>query len=166
MEAAARETFLRLMAEYQGSLARLASAYLTDSADRDDLVQEIATAIWQAIPRFRGDASERTWLYRIAHNTAITTSARVRRRFLTEAALDVDGPSRAAGVDDRLVHEQHRALLLARIRALPEGDRQVIVMHLEGLSHGEIGEVTGATPGAIATRLSRIRERLIHELQR
>ena len=190
MEAAARETFLRLMAEYRGALARLASAYLTEPADRDDLVQEIATAIWQAIPRFRGDASERTWLYRIAHNTAITTSARVRRRFLTEAALDVDGPSRAAGVDDRvrrrfrteavlddgfstaagvddrLVHEQHRALLLARIRALPEGDRQVIVMHLEGLSHGEIGEVTGATPGAIATRLSRIRERLIHELQR
>ena len=165
MEAAARETFLRLMAEYRGALARLASAYLTDPADRDDLVQEIATAIWQAIPRFRGDASERTWLYRIAHNTAITTSARVRRRFRTEAVLD-DGFSPAAGVDDRLVHEQHRALLLARIRALPEGDRQVIVMHLEGLSHGEIGEVTGATPGAIATRLSRIRERLIHELQR
>jgi RNA polymerase sigma-70 factor (ECF subfamily) len=165
MEAATRETFLRLMAEYRGALARLASAYLTDPADRDDLVQEIATAIWQAIPRFRGDSSERTWLYRIAHNTALTTAARARRRFRTETALDGDF-STNAGVDERLVEEQHRKLLLARIRALPEADRQVTVLHLEGLSHGEIGEVTGATPGAIATRLSRIRERLIHELQR
>jgi RNA polymerase sigma-70 factor (ECF subfamily) len=55
---------------------------------------------------------------------------------------------------------------LARIRELPAADRQTMALHLEGLSHGEIGEVTGATPGAIATRLSRIRERLTHELQR
>jgi RNA polymerase sigma-70 factor (ECF subfamily) len=165
IEAAQRETFLRLIAEYQGALARLASAYLTDPADRDDLVQEIATAIWQAIPRFRGDSSERTWLYRIAHNTAITTAARVRRRFRTQAPLENDPPT-PAGVDERLMHEQHRKLLLTQIRVLPEADRQVIVMHLEGLSHAEIGEVTGAKRGAIATRLSRIRERLIHELQR
>ena len=131
MEAGARETFLRLMAEYQGALARLASAYLADPADRDDLVQEIATAIWQAIPRFRGDSSERTWLYRIAHNTAITTAARVRRRFRTEAVLD-DGLPTTAGFDEQLVHEQHRKLLLARIRTLPQADRQAIVLHLEG----------------------------------
>jgi RNA polymerase sigma factor (sigma-70 family) len=169
IEAAMRETFLRLMGEYQGALARLASAYLNDPADRDDLVQEIATAIWQAIPRFRGDSSERTWLYRIAHNTAITASGRVRRRFRRETELNEAEAGSAwrcpTGVDERLVQEQQRALLLARIRALPEADREVIVMHLEGLSHGEIGEVTGATVGAIATRLSRIRERLTHELQ-
>ena len=168
-EAAQRETFLRLIAEYQGALARLASAYLTDPADRDDLVQEIATAIWQAIPRFRGDSSERTWIYRIAHNTAITTAGRVRRRSRREAVLDDTASASAwrcaTGIDEQLAHEQHRRLLLEHIRALPEADRQVIVMHLEGLSHGEIGEVTGATPGAIATRLSRIRERLAHELR-
>jgi RNA polymerase sigma-70 factor (ECF subfamily) len=165
-EAAARETFLRLMDEYQGALARLASAYLSDSADRDDLVQEIATAIWQAIPRFRGESSERTWLYRIAHNTAITRAARVRRRARSEAVLDHDHVADAAGVDEHLIRQQRRQILFARIRELPAADRQTMALHLEGLSHGEIGEVTGATPGAIATRLSRIRERLTHELQR
>ncbi|MGD0616932.1 MAG: sigma-70 family RNA polymerase sigma factor [Bryobacteraceae bacterium] len=165
-EAAARETFLRLMEEFQGALARLASAYLSDSADRDDLVQEIATAIWQAIPRFRGESSERTWLYRIAHNTAITRAARVRRRARSEAALDHDHVAGAAGVDERLIRQQRRQILMALIRELPDADRQAMTLHLEGLSHGEIGEVTGATPGAIATRLSRIRERLTHELQR
>ncbi|MBZ5522965.1 MAG: RNA polymerase subunit sigma-70, partial [Acidobacteriia bacterium] len=57
-----RETFLRLIAEYQGALRRLAAVYVTDSRDREDLVQEIAVALWQAIPGFRGESSERTWL--------------------------------------------------------------------------------------------------------
>ena len=151
------------MDEYQGAMARLASAYLDDPADRDDLVQEIATAVWQAIPRFRGDSSERTWLYRIAHNTAITVSSRIRRRSRAQVPLDEADASAWRGPTAE--QEQQRRLMLARIRALPEADREVIVMHLEGLSHGEIGEVTGATPGAIATRLSRIRERLTHELR-
>ena len=162
---ARRERFLRLMDQYQAALARLAGAYLDDPADRDDLVQEIAAAIWQALPRFRGDASERTWLYRIAHNTAITVSGRIRRRSRTRTELDDGISSPATRIDDQLAHEQQRRLLLDRIRVLPEADRQAIVMHLEGLGNGEIAEVTGATPGAVATRLSRIRERLTHELR-
>ena len=44
-----RETFLRLISEYQGALRRLAAVYVTESRDREDLVQEIAVALWQAI---------------------------------------------------------------------------------------------------------------------
>ncbi len=61
-------------------MRRLAAVYVNDGRDREDLVQEIAVALWQAIPKFRGEASERTWLYRIAHNTAITASAKLWRR--------------------------------------------------------------------------------------
>src|SRR5271167_4177134 len=74
-----REAFLRLIEQYQPPLRRLAGAYLQRPADREDLVQEIALALWQAIPNFRSDASERTWLYRIAHNVAISSSAKLRR---------------------------------------------------------------------------------------
>ena len=67
-----RRTFSRLMEAYGVALKRLAAAYVSDSAAREDLFQEIALAVWNGIPGFRGDASERTWLYRIAHNTAAT----------------------------------------------------------------------------------------------
>src|SRR5271157_3657211 len=83
-----RETFLRLISEYRGAMRRLAAVYVNDSRDREDLVQEIAVALWQAIPKFRGEASERTWLYRIAHNTAITASTKLRRRGRTESEVD------------------------------------------------------------------------------
>ena len=46
------------------------------------------------------------------------------------------------------------------MRALAAADRQVIALHLEGLSCAEIEAITGITEGAVATRLTRIREKL------
>src|SRR6478672_3303549 len=91
MDASQRGAFLRLMQDYQAALHRLAAAYVDAPADREDLFQEIATALWQAIPNYRGEASERTWLYRVAHNTAITAASKLRHRVRTEFALDSSG---------------------------------------------------------------------------
>lgn len=162
-----RKMFLRLIAEYQTALHRLTAAYAIAPQDREDIVQEIAVALWQAIPRFRGESSERTWLYRIAHNTAITVTAKLRRRGRSESSMDEmpEPPSCAAHEDQRLIQEQKRCWLLQAVRELSVLDRQILTLHLEELSYSEIHEVTGMSEGAIATRLSRIRERLTREAQ-
>jgi DNA-directed RNA polymerase specialized sigma24 family protein len=72
------EHFEHLLAVYGPALSRLAASYTNTLSDRDDLLQEIAVAVWQALPRFRGESSERTFVYRIAHNRAITYLARAR----------------------------------------------------------------------------------------
>ena len=59
-EAARRDVFVRLLEQYEPALRRLASGYAAQEADREDLFQEIAVGVWKAIPKFRGDASERT----------------------------------------------------------------------------------------------------------
>jgi RNA polymerase sigma factor (sigma-70 family) len=164
-----RETFLRLIAEYQGALRRLAAVYVTDSRDREDLVQEIAVGLWQAIPRFRGESSERTWLYRIAHNTAITAAAKLRRRGRSESSLDdlPDPPTAvSAHGDEQLIRSQKHAWLMLAIRELAAVDRQIMTLHLEELSYREIQEITGMSEGTIATRLSRIRDRLAAQLRK
>jgi RNA polymerase sigma factor (sigma-70 family) len=193
-----REAFLRLFSEYGAAMRRLAAVYVNDTRDREDLVQEIAAALWQAIPKFRGEASERTWLYRIAHNTAITASAKLWRRGKKESALE-DFPelrnegsdsaadsaavrtksetdsgavavsairSRDAHGDERLIEAQRREWLMRAIRELAAVDRQIVTLHLEELSYREIQEITGMTEGAIATRLSRIRERLAEQIRK
>jgi RNA polymerase sigma-70 factor (ECF subfamily) len=148
-------------------LRRLAAAYVSDSGDREDIVQEIAIALWQAIPRFRGEASERTWLYRIAHNVAITAAGKFWRTGRTESTLDdlPDLPASSPSADHQLIHEQKRETMLRAIRELPATDRQILTLHLEDLSHREIQEVTGLSEGAIATRLSRTRDRLARDIQ-
>jgi RNA polymerase sigma-70 factor (ECF subfamily) len=142
------------MAEFERPMRRLCSAYAGRAADRDDLFQEIFLAAWRALPAFRGDASARTWLYRIAHNVALTWQARQRRRDGHESPLDEDhGPG--AEMDVR------RLELRRAIARMPAGDRTLVLLWLEGLSAVEIEEVTGVKAATVAVRLSRIRRGLL-----
>jgi RNA polymerase sigma-70 factor, ECF subfamily len=148
-----RERFADIMAAYASPMRRLCAAYAGHSLDREDLFQEIFLAVWRALPAFRGDASVRTWVYRIAHNVALTWRARDRRRQAREIPLDEDtGP--------RTQMDLRRLALRRAIAALSPGDRTVTLLWLEGLSAAEIEDVTGIKSATVAVRLSRIRKHL------
>src|SRR5580704_14914377 len=85
--------FDRLLAANGPALARLAASYTNTSSDRDDLLQEIAVAIWQSFPKFRGECSERTFIFRIAHNRAISYLARNRSQSVAVEEIDVHDPA-------------------------------------------------------------------------
>jgi RNA polymerase sigma-70 factor (ECF subfamily) len=161
-----KEAYEDLLCRYLPALRRLVWSYTRYAQEREDLMQEIALGLWTALPRFRGDASERTWLYRIAHNTALSFIASSSRRTQNEQPGEPpDTP--AAGVDPECgaIARQHRERLRAAVEALPFHDRQIMILHLEGLSAGEIQEVTGLTAGSIAVRLTRVRQKLAARLQ-
>ncbi len=157
-----KAAFLRIYEQYAPALQRLAGAYAARPEDREDLLQEIAAALWRALPAYRAESSERTWLYRIAHNVAITASVKRHTRENREAAPDAspDPPSGGASAEQDVLADEKRRMLFAAIRELPATDRQITVLHLEGLSAAEIEAVTGIAEGAVATRLTRIREKL------
>ena len=161
------DRFCELFEEYQPALRRLVSAYVTNSADREDLLQEIAAGIWKSLPGFRGDSSERTWIYRIAHNIAIRGSFQVRRRSAREPELEhsLDRAAGGASAEEIVLRDEKRRALLNCIRNLPLAERQIVTLHLEGLSAAEIEEVTGFSAGAVATRLTRIRQKLTEQVQ-
>ena len=152
----------RLIEHYQPALHRLVNFYEADRSRREDLFQEVLLGLWKAIPQFRGASSERTWFYRIAHNIAISAAYSQRRRERSELPMTgtVEYPCAAENPDNALILREKRDTMLAAIRVLPAIDRQVVVLHLEGLSHEEIEQVSGLSQNAIATRLSRIRARL------
>jgi RNA polymerase sigma-70 factor (ECF subfamily) len=159
--------FRELFEAYQPALRRLVSAYVVNSADREDLLQEIAAGIWKSLQGFRGDSSERTWIYRIAHNIAIRGSSKVRVWSTREPHLEssFDRPSAEQSAEDTLLFGERQQALIDAVRELPVVDRQIVTLHLEGLSAAEIEEVTGLTAGAIATRLTRIRQKLSERVQ-
>lgn len=141
------------------ALRRVAAAYEVDPARREDLFQEICLAIWQALPRFRGESSERTFVFRIAHNRGLTHRSRrpALATDLEEAQALADpqpGPEAEAGA------AQRRERLRSAVLALPLEPRQVISLTLEGLNPREIAEVLGITENNAAVRLSRARRAL------
>lgn len=166
-DTAHQDAFLRLMDQFEPALRRLAGAYAAQQADREDLFQEIAVALWQAIPKYRGDATERTWLYRIAHNVAISSSVRLRNRGRREEGMPAtfDHPSAAMNSEDEVLRSEKRSMLLEAIRSLAAIDRQLVLLHLEGLSYAEIEEISGLSQSAIATRLTRLRDKLKEKIR-
>jgi RNA polymerase sigma-70 factor (ECF subfamily) len=151
------QRFDRLLAEYGAGLARVAGSYTNSVSDRDDLVQEIALAVWQALPRFRGECSERTFLYRIAHNRAISHLASGRQRAETEP---VEVPDRAPSVEAKLAREQQGERLQHAVRRLPVLYRQVVTLILEGMEYGEIAQILGISESNVGARLTRARQML------
>jgi RNA polymerase sigma-70 factor, ECF subfamily len=151
-------------AAYGAALERLARAYEPDPERRRDLLQEIHIALWRSLAGFDGRCSLRTWVYRVSHNTA--TSQVVRRRPRTPALASLDEietmPAREYGAADAVDVEadRQRALdrMFALIQTLAPLDRQVILLYLEDLDAAAIGEVTGLSPGYVATKVHRIKK--------
>jgi len=145
--------FSEMMTSFAGPIRRLCAAYAFNAADREDLFQDIFLAAWRALPAFRGDATARTWLYRIAHNVAFTWQTRTRRR-----------QGRETGLDDQIEAVGHldvrRIALNRAIASLTPADRTLTLLWLEGLSAAEIEDVTGVRSSTVAVRLSRIRKQL------
>lgn len=164
--AVSRAAYEELLRRYAASLRRLSWSYERDPIAREDLFQEIAMALWTALPRFRGESSERTWVYRVAHNTAITVTAkRLRTREREQHAETALEPWHGATQEGDAISEQRRRRLWKAIHDLPIADRQILMLHLEGLSARDIEAVTGVSSGAVATRLTRLRQRLIARLR-
>jgi RNA polymerase sigma factor (sigma-70 family) len=156
------DRFNRIMRDYGPALSRLAFGYEKVAGVREELTQEIAFAIWQALPHFRGDCSERTFVYRIAHNRGLTHACRRKPEHET---LD-DLPEPLEPVDPRprpeeqavITHQRDR--LRSAIQRLPLAYRQVVMLMLEELSHAEIAEVLGITESNVAVRMNRARKAL------
>ena len=155
-------------ATYGAALERLARAYEADPDKRRDLSQDIQLALWRSFEGFDGRCSLRTWIYRVAHNTAASHIIRQRRaKAQTMVSLEeLDNlPGQTAG---GLGADQRHSLdrLLALIQQLKPLDRQVILSYLEGLDAASIGEITGISPGNAATKIHRIKNilaRKFHE---
>lgn len=147
-----------VLAEHGPMLARIAASVEADPARRQDLLQDISLSLWRALPAWRGEASLRSFVARVAQNRAVDHVA--RHAGTAAAPLDdvhVDetaDPLRHAELDQRREH------LLAAIQSLPLGTRQAVVLALEGLSQREIADVLGIGENSVAQRLSRARRSL------
>jgi RNA polymerase sigma-70 factor (ECF subfamily) len=146
--------FERLLAANRASLGRLAYSYTDSPADREDLLQDIAVALWQALPTFRGECSERTFVYRIAQNRALSALARRPREI---GAIENESSDPAPLVDAAIAERQESTRLADAVRRLPLPYRQVVVLVLEGLEYREIAEVLGISESNVGVRLNRAR---------
>jgi RNA polymerase sigma-70 factor (ECF subfamily) len=157
------QRYAEAAATFGPALERLARAYERDPDRRRDLLQEIHVALWRSLARFDGRCSLRTWVYRVAHNTATSKALRPRTNAPTIAVLDDSLALLAATTSEEQALDRRRALerlheLIGELRPL---DRQVVLLYLEQVDAASIAEITGLSAANVATKVHRIKQTLI-----
>ena len=153
-----QQKFDRWLREYRGLMLKVVHAFTPDRSDQEDLLQEIAVALWRSIQQFRLDSHESTWIYKVALYTATTWSrGEIRRN--KHATIAPDDPS------DRPMQasDPRQEWLLETIRGLPVDDSTLLLTYLDGYSHTEIAELTGMSVANVGVRLHRLKKRLTQE---
>lgn len=153
-------------AAFGGAIERLAYGYEADPDKRRDLIQDIHVAVWQSLRVFDGRCSLRTWVYRVAHNTAVSRAIRPGLRQPTLVGLD-ELAATATEADDDAQLDRKRALerLLVLVRSLRPLDREVMLLYLEDVDAASIGEIVGLSTGNVATKVHRIKQVLMSRLK-
>ncbi|MGI8414003.1 MAG: sigma-70 family RNA polymerase sigma factor [Solirubrobacteraceae bacterium] len=144
------DAFSVIVARHRAAIVRYCTSILLNQADAEDAAQTAIVNARAALRRRGGAVALRPWLFRIAHNEAISL---LRRRRPSEPLLDLDGVLPNAGGDvevDALGVRERMTGLMADLRELPERQRAALLMReLVGLSYEEIGDALGGTPAAI-----------------
>jgi RNA polymerase sigma factor (sigma-70 family) len=157
--------FEQIVADYGPLISRIAMSYEADPGLRQDLVQQVFLAIWQALPGFRGESSIKTFVAKIAQNRSISHVVK-RVREPPVAPLDELAAVDRSTPEDNVNSSRERQLLLRATQDLPMPQRQVIVLVLEGFSYAEIAEMLEIPANALALRLTRAKTALKSILER
>jgi RNA polymerase sigma-70 factor (ECF subfamily) len=159
--------FRTLVARYQRPVYNLLARMLRDPALAEDLTQETLLKAYGHLSSFDARFKFSSWIFRIAHNTAVDA---LRRRPRRETSLDDPGPRERARVDQALVDPRSDAGLrsaerrdLARVleaaldRLRPEYRQVVVLRYHEDLSYEEVAGITSLPLGTVKSYLHRAR---------
>jgi len=127
--------------------------YVNDSDKAKDLVQETFIAVWRNLSGFRNESKLSTWIYRIATNHCLRAIEKDKR------IMKVEMPENLVAIEDESPEEK-LAFLYSAIAGLPEMERIIISLELEGLPQLQIAEITGLSAVNIRVKIHRIKEKL------
>jgi RNA polymerase sigma-70 factor (ECF subfamily) len=154
--------FQELLSRYRRPAITLAYQMLGDLEDAEDVAQDAFVRVFQAIPRFRGQAAFSTWLYRIVTNLCLGNRRRRKATVELESVREPSAPDSPS--------QQVTEVLLTRqvLDAMPPELRAILLLRdQEGLSYTEIAEALRLPLGTVRSRLSKARtafRRIWHEL--
>ena len=176
LKAGSEEAFARLIATYHQPLYSLVARTIPDPADAADLTQDIFIKIFRGIGGFHGNASLRTWIYRIALHEALNQRRWWRRHKRREVTIEAESGDSSDGVPlsyketlvdshkspfDFAAQQQIRDRVEGQLRLVSEPFRTVVVLRdIEGFTYEEIAEILNINLGTVKSRLLRGRARL------
>lgn len=145
----AEQEFVSVVREYERVIYKVCYLYTTPNATLNDLYQEVVLNLWKAFPKFRRECKISTWIYRIALNTCISFIRKEKN------IPEIVTLTQEADETQAMLRQLYRM-----INRLGQLEKSIILLYLEEKSYEEIAEITGLTLTNVATKLSRIKDKL------
>ncbi len=154
-----RDRFIELLEQHRKIVFKVANSYARLADDRADLAQEIRVQLWRAFPRYDEARSFSTWMYRIALNIAISHLRNAERR--DTHTLPLDESTHEGTLVGSIAEPDERVRVLETFMAqLDALNRALMLLVLEERSYREIAEILGLSETNVATRISRLKQRI------
>ena len=148
--------FLEMVEAQKRTIYKVCYMYANDQDDLNDLFQETVLNLWKSFPRYRGESTLNTWVYRIAMNTCIT--------FLRRSNTRPQTIPMTANVADLMAEEESKTGQLQElyrlISQLGKLERALILLWLEERSYEEMADILGISKANVAVKLFRTKEKL------
>jgi len=155
-----KHEYADLVSRYQGPVYNLLYQMLQQSAEAEELAQEVFVKAYDKLHTFNFQSQFFSWIYRIAINTAISHQKKARRYLHPEQMPEQHGPS-ADGPDRRLEQDEEEEWVRKAVARLSEPHQSVVVLYyFEELSYAKIAEVLEVEEKRVKSRLFDARRKL------
>ncbi len=150
------EKFIQMIRQHERIIYKACSFYANKENPLSDLIQDVIVNLWNGYGKFRGESLESTWIYRIALNTCITHVRKdIRKPQTISLSILSDTFAEAESKNDQL-NELYRL-----IHQLKTMEKAIVLLWLEEKTYQEIAEITGLSLSNVATKLRRIKQKLV-----
>ena len=151
MQTTKEQAFERLVQEHKDLIWQVCQDYSLSAAwTAKDAFQEVLCKLWKDLDQFKGQSSERTWIYRLATNTLREIKRKKSNQPAPEAPTDILHTTTPSQQYD----------LECIIASLDEPDATIVRASLDGFDYSEIAQITHLTIAAVAMRLSRVKQKI------
>lgn len=151
--------FIKLIQEHRKIIFKICNSYCKNKDDREDLGQEIVYQLWKSYESFNKEYKFSTWMYRVALNVAISFYRNGKKAnetiSLDEHLIEIEDENSVLPEPDSNLY-----LLQKYVNELKELDRALMILYLEEKNYSEISEILGITETNVATKISRIKEKI------
>jgi len=161
---ASAASFQILLEQHRKIVFKVAGTYARNADDRADLAQEIGAQAWRAFAGYDTTRSFSTWLYRIALNVAISFVRSAQLQNTHSVALDDEFHDVPVEDDGDAENDERVRALYRVIDRFDPLNRALLLLYLDEHSYRDIAEILGITETNVATKISRLRQRLRTDL--